>query len=206
MKNLKRDIIASLIAGEIASWFLIFVIKNPYIEEFEKLAQIGGLIWLLPLAFPVIFLIGILAGAWLSKFLKVLGQIVRFGETGVLNTFLDFGILNLLIGATGITTGVGLAPLNSISFLTASTNSYYWNKFWTFERGGKLAGKEFLQFLVISGIGWGINTGIVVLGTIFLQPVASLSAGAWVNIMKIAATLISMCWNFLGYKFIVFKK
>lgn len=206
MKVPKKDIIASLICGEITSWFLIFVIKNPYIEELKSLSQIENLIWLLPVISPLIFLVGVLVGNFLSEIWQVFKQIVRFGEVGVLNTFIDFGILNLLISLSGITSGILLAPLNTVSFLTAVTNSYYWNKFWTFEKKSKIKGQEFFQFLLISGIGWGINTGIVVLGTTFIVPGFTISAGAGVNVMKILAALVSTTWNFLGYKFIVFKK
>jgi len=205
MKNLKKDVIFSLICGELTSWFLIFVIKNPYIEEFRALAKMESLVWILPILFPIIFLLGSFIGEAISKFVKVIFQIVKFLEVGVLNTFIDIGILNLLVWQTGITSGGWLAPLNTLSFLCAATNSYYWNKFWTFKKEKETKGKEFLQFLLISVIGWGINTGIVVLGTTFLTPIVAFSAGAWVNIIKLAATFISMAWNFIGYKFIVFK-
>ena len=204
-KTLKKNIIYSLICGELSVWFLIFVIKNPYIEEFKGLAKMESFIWVLPIVFPIIFLLGILIGQALSRLFTIISQIVKFLEVGVLNTFIDIGILNLLVWISGVTSGAGLVPLNTISFLCAATNSYYWNKYWTFKKEGQLKGKEFLQFLIISIIGWGINTGIVVLGTTFLAPVAALSAGAWVNIMKLTATLISMAWNFIGYKFIVFR-
>jgi len=205
MEKIKKDIIYSLICGELTSWFLIFIIKNPYIEEFRALAKMESLVWILPILFPIIFVLGALIGQAISKFVRVIFQIVKFLEVGVLNTFIDIGILNLLVWQTGITSGGWLAPLNTISFLFAATNSYYWNKFWTFKKKKETKGGEFLQFLLISVIGWGINTGIVVLGTTFLTPIAAFSAGAWVNIVKLAATFISMAWNFIGYKFIVFK-
>ncbi len=210
MNNSKKDIIFSLICGELTSWFLIFVIKNPYVEEFRGLAKIESLIWILPVLFPIIFVLGVLIGKAISKFIKVIFQIVKFLEIGVLNTFIDIGILNLLVWLSGITVGFGLTPLNTASFLCAATNSYYWNKFWTFSAStedSQEQGKrgKFLQFLLISVIGWGINTGIVVLGTTFLAPMASLSSGAWMNVMKLIATFIAMIWNFIGYKFIVFK-
>jgi len=205
MNKFKKDIFYSLICGELTSWFFIFVIKNPYVEEFRGLANIESLVWVLPILFPIIFVLGILIGQVISRFIQIIIQIVKFVEVGVLNTFIDFGILNLLVWLSGITAGGGLTPLNSISFLCAATNSYYWNKFWTFKKEGQVAGKEFTQFLAVSIIGWLVNTGIVVLGTTFLAPIASLSAGAWMNIMKLTATFVSMVWNFIGYKFIVFK-
>jgi len=205
MSNLKRDVILGLVCGEVTSWFLIFIIKNPYIEELGALAKIENMVWLLLIAMPVIFSLGVIIGNLVAKLIKVISQVVKFLEVGILNTFIDLGILNLLVWQTGITSGGYLAPLNTVSFLCAATNSYYWNKFWTFKSGVGIRRKEFLQFLIISVIGWGINTGIVVLGTTYLAPAFALSAGAWVNVVKLSATLISMVWNFIGYKFIVFK-
>jgi len=208
MKLTKKDIIYSLIIGEVSSWFFIFIVKNPYIEEFKSIGLSPVIIWSLPIVFPVVFLIGTFIAKLLSRLAKVIYQIARFAEVGVMNTFIDFGILNLLIWITGITGGVAIAPLNAFSFLCATSNSYFWNKFWTFSSSGekKASGKEFTQFLIISAIGIAINTGIVVWGTSSFCPCSSLSAGAWANVMKLLATFISMVWNFLGYKFIVFKK
>jgi len=211
MKSLKRDLILSLICGEITSWFLILVIKNPYVKEFGGLAKMESLIWALPIILPIIFVAGTLIGRAFSRLFEVISQIVKFLEIGVLNTFIDLGILNFLVGLSGVTSGLGLAPLNTFSFLCAATNSYYWNKFWTFSAsaqgyGGQRKRWVFLRFLFISVIGWGINTSIVVLGTTFISPLAALSVGAWINVVKLTATFVSMVWNFLGYKFIVFKK
>jgi len=185
---------------------MLLVIKNPYIKEFQSLAKIADLAWFLLVALPAVFLIGILVGKFLEKFTPIIFQIIKFGEVGVLNTFVDAGILNLLIGISGITAGVWLAPLNTVSFLFAMTNSYFWNKFWTFKKEGKATGKNFLQFLIVSGIGWSINTGILVLVTSLIPPLFGFSTGAWANIAKFGAIFISMVWNFVGYKFFVFKK
>ena len=51
----KRDIIASLICGEIASWFLILILTNPKFEEAATLATLKNIIWYLPIILPIIF-------------------------------------------------------------------------------------------------------------------------------------------------------
>ncbi|MFH1401846.1 MAG: GtrA family protein [Parcubacteria group bacterium] len=206
MSNNKKDIIFSLVCGEITALFVLLVIKNPYIEEFQVLVKMADLTWYLLIVFPVIFLIGVLAAKFLEKFTSLFSQIVKFVEVGVLNTFIDVGILNLLIGLTGITAGFWLVPLNAVSFLFAMTNSYFWNKSWTFKIREQATGKNFLRFLSVSGIGWLINTGVLVLITGLISPLFGLSAGAWANIAKLGAIIVSMVWNFIGYKFFVFKK
>ena len=201
----KRNLLYSLITGFLTSWFLIFIIKNPFIEEFRGLAALDRIVWWLPLAFPIIFLLGILAAQLFARVVGIFLQLVKFAEVGAFNTAIDFGILNLLIWLTGVTSGWAIAPLNAISFMAATTNSYFWNKSWTFKKKGRVGGGEFLQFLIVSGIGIGINTAIVAAGTGLILPAFGMSAAAWANVMKVLATFVSMTWNFLGYKFVVFK-
>lgn len=200
----KKDILFSLICGEISSWFLILVIKN--IKEFERLSQTKNIIYLLPLALPLIFLAGIAGAKLFERFFQPLFEFAKFVEIGILNTFIDMGILNFLSGLTGITSGAYLIPISAASFLISATNSYFWNKSWTFTKGAKMVSKEFFPFLIVSAIGLGINSGIVFLGTTFMSPLGNLSAVAWMNIVKISAVLIVMLWNFIGYKLVVFKK
>jgi putative flippase GtrA len=202
----KKGIIASLLAGEIASWFLISIIKNPFIPEFEALAALGPIIWLLPIVLPILFLTGIVIAWQLGRIAKVFLQFARFAEIGVLNAAIDFGVLNLLIAATGVTSGATIIVLNVISVAIATTNSYFWNRWWTFDAEGGAAGKEFAQFVAVSFVGVLINSAIVFLGTSLIDPQFGLSAGLWANLMKVVATVVSLVWNFMGYKFIVFKR
>ena len=67
MKLTKKDIIYSLIIGEVSSWFFIFIVKNPYIEEFKSIGLSPVIIWSLPIVFPVVFLIGTFIAKLLSK-------------------------------------------------------------------------------------------------------------------------------------------
>jgi len=202
----KKDCLCSIMVGEISSWFLILIIKNPLIIELGRATILSKIIWFLPVVFPFIFLLGSLVGKFLSRIIPVIFQIVRYGEIGVLNTFIDFGVLNLLSWNAGITSGKYIALFNTISFLCAATNSYYWNRFWTFPSRKSATSREFFRFLVITGVGWGINTGIVFGGTTYIAPFAGLSGGTWMNVIKLSAIIFSLIWNFSGYKFLVFKK
>ena len=178
------------------------MVKNPQIEELKKFSSIEDFSWVLPIIFPILFALGTIVAGFMGRFLF---QFAKFVEIGVLNTLIDFGVLNLLVQITGITGGWDIAPLNAISFSCAVINSYFWNKIWTFETK-EGSGKVFLQFLAVSIVGTIINTGIIVAGTGLFAPLFGLSSGLWMNMVKLAATMISMIWNFIGYKYIVFKK
>ena len=138
-------------------------------------------------------------------------QISKFIIVGSINTLIDFLIINIGMFITGITSGIGLVLINSISFLCASVNSYLLNNYWAFvdKKEKRSSGKRHMvkisKFLIISVIGITINNSIVFLITTFIPPVYSLSAQIWANGAKMAATLASLTWNFTGYKFWVFR-
>jgi len=138
---------------------------------------------------------------------KLIIQISKFVIIGILNTGIDFAVLNLLMWQTGIYSGKYIILLNAISFLVAVINSYFWNKFWIFRaKETTQTGKEFVQFISITLVGMMINTAIVYSVTTLIPPMFGLSVELWANLAKIAATSISLVWNFIGYKLFVFKK
>ncbi len=69
-----------------------------------------------------------------------------------------------------------------------------------------LSRSEFLSFVVVSIIGALINAGILTFGTKAIPPQFGLSQELWTNLIKVGATAISLFWNFLGYKLVVFKR
>ena len=148
--------------------------------------------------------------------LLIIRQTIKFILVGILNTLIDLSVLNLLIFISGIASGLGYSVFKGISFIVAVINSYFLNKFWTFKSVGgynkenlPAAGREFSQFFAVSLIGFGINVGVAslvvnVIGNPFV--LSGISDKIWANVGAIMATFCGMTWNFLGYKFVVFKK
>lgn len=128
-------------------------------------------------------------------------QFAKFFLVGLLNTLIDLGSLNLLILVSGIGSGLWYSAFKGASFLIATANSYYWNKRWTFKSNQKKFGK----FLVISAVGFVINVGVASFLVNLIGPQANLTIKVWANVGAITGSLIGLMWNFLGYKFIVFK-
>jgi len=219
MNNLKKiDLLLAVIIGEIAAWLLIIlgkVIISP--DAYEKFS---GLIKLLPIIFPVICVAFFYVAFLVSKKIAIVYQIAKFVLVGGLNTLVDWGILAFLIfffrkfliidSETVLLTIFSVAILyyslyKSISFIIATLNSYVWNKLWTFKRQAtESVGKEFTQFIIVSVIGFLINVGIASGIFKFLAPVGGLNSDQWAIAAAVIATAVSMIWNFLGYKFIVF--
>ncbi|MFZ5559476.1 MAG: GtrA family protein [Patescibacteria group bacterium] len=217
----KSDIIAVLILGEIASWLILLVIRGLLRPEiYDKLFNI--LIIGLPILFPLACLIFLYIALLIAQKIAVVSQIAKFILVGGLNTLVDWGMLSLLIfvfrNSSGISpkdiwlnifslTVVYYSLFKAISFIAATVNSYVWNKFWTFRR--KTTEKlttEFFQFIVISVLGFLINVGIASGVFRFISPIGGLNPDQWGIVAAAIATVLSMCWNFLGYKFIVFEK
>jgi len=217
----KSDIIAVLILGEISSWLILAIIKGFLKPEiYAKLSNI--LQWTLPIIFPLACLIFLYSALIIAKKIAVFSQIAKFILVGGFNTLVDWGILSLLILVFRKSSNVGpddvwfnifsltivyYSFFKAISFIIATTNSYVWNKFWTFRR--KTTEKlttEFLQFIVISVLGFLINVGIASGIFRFITPVGGLNYSQWGIVAAAIATLVSLTWNFIGYKFIVFEQ
>jgi len=195
----RSDIIAILALGEIVAIFLIFVLKN--------LGYFPNFIWLLLVVMPIAAFVALALAYFLGKKISVIFQFGKFASVGFANTAVDFGVLNLLIFVSGIAGGIGYSVFKGISFIVATIHSYFWNKFWTFKKKEmKEAEKEFLQFFIVSLIGLGINVGIASLVVIGLGPQWGIASKVWANIGAACGSAIGLIWNFLGYKFIVFKK
>lgn len=135
-------------------------------------------------------------------------QFSRFLIIGILNTGIDFAVLNLLIFIFGgAKTGIYYPVFKTISFLVAVINSYLLNKYWTFAGGVKTKSvkKEGFYFLVVSIFGFLLNVGLALL--IFSLITAFYPQNVWIasNLGAITGTLAVLFFNFIGYKFVVFK-
>ena len=195
----KNDIIAALVIGEVVSLFLLAILRNIEIET-------GGVIFgVLPVTFPILSVFGLWVAYLISKKILIVWQIAKFVLVGALNTFIDLGVLNFLIFTSGIVSGLFYSIFKGISFTIASTNSYFWNKFWTFESKKAVERREFSQFFLISIVGLLINVSVASLIVNIIGPQFGLSPEIWANIGAIGATFAGMTWNFLGYKFWVFQ-
>lgn len=215
----KREFILSAVVGVITAFFLHLLLSNNlgssclsssgYLCNRLVIDRAYGAIfinlWLLYIIIPILEAGGYLLASKLFSKILILKQAGRFAIVGFMNFNVDAGILTTLSRMTGIFGGTGIIFLNAISVLIALINSYYWNHFWTFKAKSKPSRSEFITFLVVSAIGIGINSGIVFLITTFVPPFDGITNERLVTAAKIAATAVALFWNFLGYKFIVFK-
>jgi putative flippase GtrA len=151
----------------------------------------------------------------LFKKFPIIGQFVRFGLIGGMNTGIDLVILYLLMTLSGVNEGLGYMAFKTVSFSAAATFSYFMNKTWAFkDNSQKNQVQKFSQFFVISIIGAAINVGTATAVVTFIKPLIGsadlglivLTGEIWGIIGGLCGTAIGLLWNFFGYKFIVFKK
>lgn len=194
----KADAVISLIIGFFIGVFFFVILKGIEVEI--------PCSWILMVVFPPLSLLGMFVVSWLGKKFLIILQIGKFLLVGAFNTFIDLGILNILIWLSGRASGVWFSVFKGFSFLIATSNSYFWNKHWTFEKRGEIfAGKEFSKFLTVTFIGLFINVGIASVIVNIVGPQFGISKEMWATIGAFAATFFAWVWNFLSSKFIVFK-
>lgn len=121
-------------------------------------------------------------------------QLVKFSLVGVANTLVDFGVFLFLHGYLQIF----YVFAQVISYSCGMTNSYFLNKFWTFQSKKKIHFSEVVRFAAINFFSLSVS--------LFLLYVVR-GRGEWgVTESKILATLGSLFVNFLGNKLWVFTE
>lgn len=195
----RSDIFAGLIAGEAIAILALVIFTNLSLS-------LGNVRFAIPVAVPALIVGGLWVSWKISRAWATFWQLAKFLVTGALNLLIDLGILNLLMYLTGITAGAGFVGFKTASFLVAVTNSYLWNKFWTFERRNtEGAAKEFSKFVLVSAFGIFLNVSIATILVNVVGPPPAVSAVLWGNIAAVAAALAVFVWNFTGYKLLVFR-
>ena len=138
---------------------------------------------------------------------RTIAQVGRFIAVGLLNTAIDFGVLNLLSLLTHVYGGRRLIPINIPGFVLAMMNSYVLNKYWTFKATARrVSSLEMGTFALVSFMGLSLNTAIVVVVTSLWPPALPITPVLRENIAKVLATGCSLVWNFAGYKYVVFER
>ncbi|OHA16661.1 MAG: hypothetical protein A2825_03710 [Candidatus Taylorbacteria bacterium RIFCSPHIGHO2_01_FULL_43_120] len=132
-------------------------------------------------------------------------EIGVFVIIGVLNTAIDFTVLNLLIIFFGISSPVIYFLFKTFSFLAAVMNSYVMNKRYTFSHRGENL-KTFPKFISVTALNFFINVGISSLVFATLSASFTFNPFLVANASAVLGISFGMILNFLSYKFIVFKK
>ena len=198
----KIDFILALIIGEGIAGLFLWLLKN------SPNLNLPFLYWFLPIFLPFFSLFCLWLAYLIGKKYLFVYQLAKFLLIGGVFAIFDLIILNLLLEYFGIKKEetIKYAIFVGISFVIATTGKYIADKYWAFEKTERTEmGSEFIKFFVITLISGGIQvvTASFVF-SVFTSFLGSEIVGA--NLGKIFGITVASAWNFIGYKFIVFKK
>ncbi len=200
----KKDFFLVSIIGALFGLLLIPILENiqPPFWEFNLLNAFALVIGFFLFA-NFALMIGGLLGAKISS----LWQFAKFGAGGALSAAIDIGILNLFSLIFQIFSGPWIILFNGTSIAFAMTNSYLWNKLWTFKKDGSsvFQMKEYSKFIGATLGSLIMGSAIVYVLTTIVGPPPNISMEIWENIAKLTSIPPVVAWNFIAYKFFVFK-
>lgn len=199
---LTRDIVLALIVGFLTGALSIPVVINLGLGSVVRIPLL-----LLPIIGAVLFAIALIAASLVASRAPSLFEFSKFAVVGVLNSGVDFGILNSLILITGVVSGAGFLAFKSVSVTLGVINSYLWNKYWTFDAVKSAeARRELIAFLSVTLVAVGLNVaGAHVIVNVIGAP-SGISAKLWANVGAVSGAGLTLFTNFFGYKFFVFRK
>lgn len=169
--------------------------------------QIKYLLLILVVLLPVLAVFGIWLCYLLGKKHLFVFQLGKFLLIGIFFALIDIAVLDVLLNVFNITSGTLYSVFVAMSFVLVTSVKYVADKYWAFEKTEKeKMGKEFIKFFIVTLISGGIQTWIASFLVNDVGPQFGASSLVWANVGKIAGVGVASVWNFLGYKFVVFKK
>ena len=212
----KKDYLFSIASGILIGLLMLPTLKAAKPSLYEQYSS-----FVLPF-----FIIGVPVGLYVAYIIgqkiRLIWQVGKFGVIGVLNTLVDIGSLALVtflfrtyanIESKDVLLAVGASTITFYSaykagtFVIANVNSYFWNKYWTFNQNpDKKTQAQFFQFFAVSIIGFIINVLVATLIFKTLGTTSGLSLDQQGLLGAAAGSIVGLVWNFIGYKFIVFKE
>ena len=147
-----------------------------------------------------------------------LKKFIKFGLIGVLNTLVDFAVFYVMdrwvirdgptLTLLGMAVVTGPYLSNGISYVAANIHSFFWNKFWTFQKRDRITRSEAGRYLVTSA-GYLLISSLslaVFIRVLSLPLLAALVPERWINpLAKLPTACVTIFYNYLMNKFWVFK-
>lgn len=122
---------------------------------------------------------------------KEVTRLVKFNIVGVMNTSIDFIVFYILTTFVSFS----VVPAQIIAYSMGVINSYFMNRYWTFNVKGGHNKKQFLLFILVNLVALSVSTILIYLLVKVIEQVM---------IAKIIVTLIVMIINYLGQKYMIF--
>ena len=129
-------------------------------------------------------------------------KVIRFAAIGAMNTVIDFGLLFVFKAL-----GLPVLLANVLSTSIAFSLSFTLNKKYTFKTSGTNVKRELALFIAVTLFGLWVLQGLVIMLTSpLISSVLHTNAETTLAIAKLAATAVSMTWNYIAYDRLVFTQ
>ena len=94
----------------------------------------------------------------LLKDVKERERFLKFAAVGVIGAVIDFGVMNLLTQAAGMS----LVLAGTISFVCAVISNFIWNRYWTYpDSRSRPIGRQLIMFFAVNIAGVAIRIPIL---------------------------------------------
>lgn len=94
-----------------------------------------------------------------DRFGKVIGQMIKYGLVGVINTLITLIILFVLQNAFGVSYKIS----NAVGYIAGFINSFVLNKLWTFKGNSSSTFSQFIRFALVFAVCYVLQLGLVIL-------------------------------------------
>ena len=128
----------------------------------------------------------------IKKYEKEIVRLIKFNIVGLMNTTIDFIVFYLLTSFVSFS----VVPAQIVAYSMGVVNSYFMNRFWTFNVKVNHNKKQFLLFIMVNIVALSLSTLLIY----FLAKVIE-----QVMIAKVLVTLVVMIINYWGQKYIIFN-
>src|ERR1700685_341612 len=176
----RRDFIRILIIGAAVGLLIQPILANNL--------SVHALGYLTPLARVGIFFLFLLIAPlalWIAKLLSRwwagLYQFAQFAAVGTLNSFIYGAVLNIetfLYGSVMVS-NIRFAVFVTVAFLFSTTNSFIWNKYWTFGAHETTNAKEVSGFYGVALVGAILS----VAAATFVKAIGPIDSKLWLHIL-----------------------
>ncbi len=194
------DIIITIVAGESLAVILTQLLQGRHISVFV-------LAWVFYFLMPVLAIIALWLADLISRKYLFIYQFAKYCLIGIISTLTDVEIFLFLTWLVSLNSSILSGTFKSISFLIAIYVKFIGNKYWTFEEKGKKdTKKEFMNFVLVTFLGLLLDVAGFFFFNRIVGPHWGVPAVTWKSVSVILSALVAAVWNFMGYKFIIFKK
>lgn len=146
-----------------------------------------------------------------QRYKNIVRQFLKFGITGAIGAIVDFSSYNLLTRGFDWNTVINIAGMNFIaanlvSVFLAIISNFLLNKYWTFRNTDKAVLRQWSSYFTLNAATFSLNQVLTSFFTFQVPLLRAVFGSQTDNAAKALAIGLILFVNFIGSKFIIFRK